>query len=145
MLFFFGSNAGSYFVVFLSDLRINLSESRQAAGSEPPDIDIWNVILSFKESVDLFFRYLWCKLHLPVRNNEVGSWHITVECSSLQILEGLWEDYRSGHLNSVAQVMLITPQVLQKLGLTELELKTHISEDQYEQGKKLLEASSGDY
>ena len=41
--------------------------------------------------------------------------------------------------------MLITPQVVQKLGLTELELKTHISEDQYEQGKKLLEASSGDY
>ena len=80
-----------------------------------------------------------------MRNNEVGSWHIAVECSSLQILEGLWEDYRSGHLNSVAQVMLITPQVLQKLGLTELELKTHISEDQYEQGKKLLEASSGDY
>ena len=75
----------------------------------------------------------------------MGSWHITVECSSLQVLEGLWEDYRSGHLNSVAQEMLISPQVLEKLGLTELKLKTYISEDQYEKGKKLLEASSGDY
>ena len=108
--------------------------------------DIWSVILSFKESVDLFLRYLWCKRHLLVRNNEVGSWHITVECSSLQVLEGLWEDCRSGHLNSVAQVMLITPPVLQKLSLTELKLKlkTFISEAQCEKGKKLLEESSGD-
>ena len=41
--------------------------------------------------------------------------------------------------------MLITQQVLEKLGLTELKLRTFISEDQYERGKKLLEASSGDY
>ena len=41
--------------------------------------------------------------------------------------------------------MLITPQVLEKLGLTELKLKTFISEDQYDKGKKLLEESSGDY
>ena len=128
-----------------------LPEPEQAAGADdpesnnPPDIRVWDVILSFKEPVGLFLRYLWCKLRLLVRNSEVGSWHITVECSSLQVLEGLWEDYRSGHLNSVAQEILITPQVLEKLGLTELKLKTFISEDQYEKGKKLLEASSGDY
>ena len=128
-----------------------LSEPEQAAGADdpepnnPPDIAAWNVILSFKESVDLFFRYLSYKLHLLVRNDEVGSWHITVECSSLQVLEGLWEDYRIGHLNSVAQVILITPQVLKKLGRTELKLTTFISEDQCEKVKKLLQASSGDY
>ena len=129
----------------------SLPEPEQEAGSDdlepnnPPDMDVWDVILSFKGSVNLFLRYLRCKLHLLVRNNEVGSWHITVECSSLQVLEGLWEDYRSGHLNSVAQEMLITPQVLQKLSFTELKLKTFISEDQWEKGKGLLEASSGDY
>ena len=128
-----------------------LPEPGQATGADdsetdnPPDIDVWNVILSFQESVDLFLRYLWGKLRLRVRNSEVGSWHVTVECSSLQVLEGLWEDYRSGHLNSVAQEKLITPKVLAKLGLTELKLKTFISEDQYQKGKKLLEASSGDY
>ena len=128
-----------------------LPEPEQAAGADdpepnnPPDIDVWNVILSFKESVDLFLRYLRCKLHLLVRNNEVGSWHITVECSSLQVLEGLWEDYRSGHLNSVAQVLLITPRILKKLGRTELKMMTFISKDQCEKGKKLLKASSGDY
>ena len=128
-----------------------IPEPEQAAGADdpepnnPPDIDAWSVILSFKESVYLFFRYLRCKLHLLVRNNEVGSWHITVECSSLEVFEGLWEDYCSGHLNSVAQKILITPQVLEKLGLTELKLKTFISKDQYEKVKKLLEASPGDY
>ena len=128
-----------------------LPKPEQAAGADnpepnnPPDIDAWTVILSFKESVDLFFRYLSCKLHLLVRNSEVGSWHITVACSSLEVLEGLWEDYRSGHLNSVAQEMLITQQVLEKLGHTELKLRTFISEDQYEKGKKLFKASSGDY
>ena len=125
-----------------------LPEPEQAAGAddpEPPDIDVWDVILSFKESADLFLRYLSSKLHLLVRNKGKGSWHIIVECSSSQVLQGLWEDYRSGHLNSVAQEMLITPQVLEKLGRTELKLKTFISEDQYEKGKKLLKASSGDY
>ena len=157
-------------LVFLSVIQMDIAGYHQAAGSEPTflvpnpllpepeqaaraddpepnnlsDIDFWDVILSSKETLSLFFRYLWCKLRLLVRNSEVGSWHITVECSSLQVLEGLWEDYRSGHLNSVAQEMLITPQVLQKLGLTELKLKTFISEDQWEKGKKLLEASSGD-
>ena len=128
----------------------SLPEPEQAVGADDPepnnpqDIDVWTVILSFKESTDLFLRYLSSKL-LRVLSNVVRSWHITVECSSLQVLEGLWEDYRSGHLNSVAQEMLITQQVLEKLGLTELKLKTFISKDQYERGKKLLEASSGDY
>ena len=148
---------------FLSDLQIKVDrliaagseplvpEPEQAEGADdpeannPPDIDIWAVILSFKKSVDLFRQYLRRRLHLLVRRDEVGSWHITVECSSLQVLEGLWEDYRSGHLNSVAQEILITQPVLEKLGLTELKLKTFISEDQYEKGKKLLDASSGDY
>ena len=41
--------------------------------------------------------------------------------------------------------MLITQQVLEKLGRTELKLRIFISEDRYEKGKKLLKASSGDY
>ena len=106
-----------------------LPEPEQAAGADdpkpnnPPDIDVWDVILSFKEAVDLFLRYLSSKLHLRVRNKGKGSWYITVECSSPQVLEGLWEDYRSGHLNSVAQEMLITQQVLERLGLTKLKLR----------------------
>ena len=106
-----------------------LPEPEQAAGADdpkpnnPPDIDVWDVILSFKESTGLFLRYLISKLHLRVRNKGKGGWLITVECSSSQVLEGLWEDYRSGHLNSVAQEMLITQQVLERLRLTKLKLR----------------------
>ena len=56
--------------------------------NNPRDIDIWNVILSFQESVDLILRYLWSKLHLLVCNDEVGSLHITelnaIHCKSLK-------------------------------------------------------------
>ena len=106
-----------------------LPQMEQGAGADdpgpdnPPDITVWNVILSFKESVDLFLRYLWYKLRLRVRNNEVGSWHIAVECSSLQVLEGVWEDYRSGHLNSIAQEMLIKASSGDYCELANIEVK----------------------
>ena len=75
---------------------------------------------------------------------DVGSLLITVECSSLQILQGLWEDYRSGHLNEIAQQMLVTAEVLEKLGLAEVRLKTFISEEEYENGKLILKDISGE-
>ena len=104
----------------------------------PTDIDIWNVILSFKNSFDLFFKYLKGKLKVFVRHLDLGSLLITVECSSLEILEGLWKDYKSGHLTQVAQETLITAEVLEKLELTKVTLKTFISEEEYEEGRQLF-------
>lgn len=104
----------------------------------PPEIHIWTVILSFKKSFELFLQYLGYKLNVFVRNLDVGSLLITVECSSLQILEGLWEDYRSGHLDAIAQEMLVTAEVLEKLGLTDVKLKSFISEEEYEKGKQIF-------
>lgn len=63
---------------------------------------------------------------------------ITVTCSSLQILKGLWEDYSSGHLNRVIEQILVTPDVLEKLGLSELKLKTTISEKEYKKCKEFF-------
>ncbi|KAJ7383754.1 hypothetical protein OS493_026285 [Desmophyllum pertusum] len=115
------------------------SEERQLNQQNPPDeIHIWNVILSFKESFLLFAKYLKYKLNVDVRSHEVGSLLITVECSSLQILEGLWEDYCSGHLNQIAQEVLVTADVLEKLGVTDVKLKTFISEEEYEKGKQIF-------
>ena len=102
------------------------------------DIDIWNVILSFKNSFDLFFKYLKEKLNVFVRQLTVGSLLITVECSSSEILEGLWEDYKSGRLTRVAQETLITAEVLEKLELTEMTLKTVIAEEEYENARQLF-------
>ncbi|KAJ7381856.1 death effector domain-containing [Desmophyllum pertusum] len=115
------------------------SEELQLNQQDPPtEEDIWNVILSFKESFLLFAKYLRYKLNLGVRRCDVGSLLTTVECSSLQSLEGLWEDYCSGHLNEIAQEVLVTTNVLEKLGLTDVKLKTFLSEEEYEKGKQIF-------
>lgn len=110
----------------------------------PTEIHIWTVILSFKKSVELLFQYLGYTLGAFVRNFGVGSLLITVECSSLQTLQGLWEDYRSGHLNTIAQEILVTTEVLEKLGLDEVRLKTFISVEEYEKGKQIFMDHSGE-
>ena len=110
----------------------------------PTERHIWTVILSFKKSVELLFQYLGYTLRAFVRNHDVGSLLITVECSSLQILQGLWEDYDSGHLNAIAQEILVTAEVLEKLGLDEVRLNTFISEEEYEKGKQVFVDYSGE-
>ena len=110
----------------------------------PTEIQIWTVIISFKKSFELFFQYLAYKLDIFSPKHDLGSLLITVECSSLLILEGLWEDYCSGHLNAIAQEMLVTAEVLEKLGLADVRLKTFISEEEYEKGKQIFMDHSGD-
>ena len=106
-------------------------------------VDMWNVIMSFKDSFRVLFRYVRNKLNAIVEDIELGSLSITVRCSSLQILEGLWEDYISGHLNQVVQETLVTHEVLEILGLNDLKLKVCISEGEYEKGKKVFADNSG--
>ena len=133
-----------------------VAEQQQAAGAEgfsghnqgnwqepPRETDIWDVVLSFRNSLHMFFQYLADQLKVTVRHFGQGSLLIIVECSLLQILEDLWEDYQSGHLNQVAQETLISAEVLEKLGRTEVKLKTFISEKDYLEGKQILIAISG--
>ena len=60
---------------------------------------------------------------------------LTVRCSSLEVLERLWQDYSSGHLGKVAQEFLVTERVLEDLGLVELKLKITIPEKDYWEGR----------
>ena len=53
----------------------------------------------------------------------------TVFCSSLEVHEALWKDYRTGHLNEVVQVTLVRAEVLKELDLKEVTLITIISEE----------------
>ncbi|XP_078371072.1 uncharacterized protein LOC144654720 [Oculina patagonica] len=110
----------------------------------PSELQMWNVILSFKKSFELFLQYLEYKLNVFVRGHDVGSLLITVEYSSLQVLEGLWEDYSSGHLNEIAQEMLVTAEVLDKLGVNEVKLKSFISEDEYDNGRQIFMNNPGE-
>ena len=56
---------------------------------------------------------------------------VTVECSSLRILEDLWEDYCSKILSECARDTPVTQDILEKLGLTSVKLKITISEEEY--------------
>ena len=110
------------------------------AVEDPPitELTIWNVILSFKASFDLFLEYLKVQLGVGVENYNVGSLLITVTCSSLQILEGLWEAYSSGRLDTVAKKTLVTAQVLATLGVHEVKLKTTITKHEYRKCKEFF-------
>ena len=61
-----------------------------------------------------------------------------VECVSLEILEGLWEDYNSGHLNEIAQKFLVTEEILKAFGLAEVKLSTTIKVEDYRSCRELL-------
>ena len=114
------------------------SEMKDNQQEIPAESDIWSVIMSFKDSFRLLFGYLRNNLNALVEDIELGSLSIAVKCSSLQILEGLWEDYISGHLNQVVQETLVTDEVLEILGLKELKLKVFISDEKYHNGKLIL-------
>ena len=60
-----------------------------------------------------------------------GGLIITVECNSLEILDGLWEDYCKGHVKEMAQKYLVTEEVLKEFGLTEVKLTTTILKEEY--------------
>lgn len=125
----------------LKTLFINITEGSFLPRGQPPPAEsyIWRIIFSPAFNlVQSLLEYLRIKLGVGVTNYRVGSLLITVTCSSLQILEGLWEDYSSGHLNKVIEQTLVTPDVLEKLGLSELKLKTTISEEEYKKCKEFF-------
>jgi len=97
----------------------------------PANLDFWYVLYSFKEPIILLLRYLKIKLGVDIQDNRLGSLVITVSCSSLEVLEQLWGDYCSGHLNEVVQETLVTEQLLKELCFSEVKLKTIISEREY--------------
>ena len=111
-------------------------EQEAMAGEEAShpstEASIWGSILSSGIPLELLNTYLRDNLNVDIKRCDLGSLVITVECSSLKILEGLWEDFCSGHLNAVAQETLITAEVLEKFGLSEIKLKTSICEKEYE-------------
>ena len=93
---------------------------------------------STKKAFDDLKAYLTDIRGLLVQNVKVSSLVITVGCKLLQVLEELWTDYTSGHLNEVVQTYLVTEHVLNDFGLSELKLTTTIREDDYKACKQIL-------
>ena len=110
----------------------------EALQDPPTKRDIWRAIRASKKALNRLFKYLKVKLGVGVVSDTEGSLLIKVTCSSLEILEGLWEDYSSGHLNEVIEQTLVTSDILEKFGLSELRLKTAIKEEEYKKCKEFF-------
>ncbi len=92
-----------------------------------------------KDDLENFLTYMKEMRQVFITGVDIGSLLITVKCDSLEVLEGLWEDYSSGHLGEVVQKCFVTDEILKELSLAELKLKTTISEEEYQQCKAYLE------
>ena len=120
-----------------------LTELQASQQNIPVVLDFWYVVYSFKRPLELLVRYLKIKLGVDVQSYRLGSLVITVSCSSLEVLEALWNEYRTGGLNEVVQDTLVTRQVLEKLDLSEVKLRTIISEEDYLSYKGFLNYRQG--
>ena len=76
---------------------------------------------------------------------KTGSLIITVRCTSLLILDELWKDYCTGHLQEVAQRYLVTEDILSELGLDSVQLTLTISEEEYKAYRKNFLRNEGRY
>ena len=94
-----------------------------------------NVSPSSRDALNGFVQYLTEVRKVLIVGTHSGSLIIKVKCSTLEILEDLWDDYCIGHLNEMAQKHLMTEEILKTLGLTELILTTSISDEKYRECK----------
>ena len=91
-----------------------------------------------RDEHDYFLTYLE-RIGAVFAGAGTGSLLITVKCDSLQILERLWKDYLTGHLGEVIQRSFVTEEILTEFSLSELKLKTTISEEDYKACKAYFE------
>ena len=120
-----------------------LTDLQASQQMNPEVLNFWDVVYSFKRPFNLLKKYLKMKLEAAVQVFRRGSLIITVSCTSLEVLEELWKEYRTGHLNKVIQATLVTAEVLEKLNLKAVKLRTIISEEDYLSYKEFLKKSSG--
>ena len=97
------------------------------------------------EELNGFLQYLKDVRKVLVLDVQPGSLILTALCSSLEILDALWYDYCTGHLNDMAQKYLVTKDVLKEFDLTELKLTTTIQGEEYIAARKFLLQGSGEH
>ena len=78
-----------------------------------------------------------------------GSIVVSLRCPTLESLEHLWSDYRSGDLDKLAERYLVTDEIKKKLNLETIYLETTIDEQNYLNCKRALmelpSTCSGEY
>ena len=84
--------------------------------------------LGSREDMDNFLEYLE-RMRLVISGVSIGSVIITVICTSLEILESLWAECNTGHMDEVAQKLLITNDVIREFG--DVKITVTILEEEY--------------
>ena len=74
---------------------------------------------------------------MPTEGNE-NSLRLAVKCNNLEGLERLWEDYRSGRLNEIAEKYLVTDEIKRRFHVESVNLATTILEEDYLACKEFL-------
>ena len=97
------------------------------------------------EELNGFLQYMQKVRQVIIVDVKTGSLIITVRCTSLRILDDLWEDYCTGHLQEVAQRNLVTEDILQQWGLDSVQLTLTISEEEYKAYRKNFLKNEGRY
>ena len=108
-------------------------------GGPPSTQDILNLVaFKYLQTVDPskpdlngFVYYMEKVRNVLIVDAQPGSLILTLKCPSLEILEELWNDYCTGHLNEMAQKFLVTVELLMALGLTAVKLTTTILHEEY--------------
>ena len=101
--------------------------------------------MSDTEKINGFKDYMEVARNLVIVGVKNGSLIITVECRSLKILDDLWDDYCTGHLNEMAQKYIVTDAILKTFGLVEVKLKTTIQEEDYRAAREFILQGSGEH
>ena len=132
----------------------SFGEENVANGGLPPTQGVLNFIAykyfqsvdpSKPEELNGYLQYLRDVRNVLLVNAEQGSLMITLECSSLEILEELWEDYCSGHLNEMAQKFLVTEEILKQFELIAVKLTTTIPVEEYTACRGYFLQSAGEF
>lgn len=87
--------------------------------------------ISTTEGLAFFNGYLSGILKAYTKQMKSSSLMLVVQCRTLEILERLWTDYESGHLNEVAESCLVSKKIRRKFDIESLTLKTTIDREDY--------------
>ena len=124
-----------------------LGQEKIGNGTVPSPQDILSSIASkylqalnpsTSEEFNGFLQYLEKVRKVIIVDVKTGSLIVMVECSSLQVLDELWEDYNTGHLSEMVQKCLVTQEILEEFALAEVKITTTINEEEYRACRELF-------
>jgi len=87
--------------------------------------------ISTQEGLKAFNSFLSGAFSLHIKLIKSSSLIFVVQCRTLEILERLWTNYQSGHLNEAAESCLVTKKIRRKFDIESLTLKTTIDKEDY--------------